>query len=188
MANNKFKGKRTVGGVMGVVLVAVLVLAQRHFLPPTGTASTDQSERVSQASAQASPNGTDSGNWSNSAPSSNRSTALSTDGKREVRRLFEQKTSDTIVEVSAEVIRILPDDNVGSRHQKFIVRIDRGLTVLISHNIDLAPRVPLREGETVSIKGEYEWTDKGGVIHWTHHDPKNWREGGWIKHNGSIYQ
>ena len=35
------------------------------------------------------------------------------------------------------------DDNEGSRHQKFLVKIDNypNITVLIAHNIDLAPRI-----------------------------------------------
>ncbi len=87
------------------------------------------------------------------------------------------------------VIRILPDDNVGSRHQRFIVRLDTGQTLLVAHNIDLAPRVSsLRKGDTVTFSGEYEWNDKGGVIHWTHRDPQRRHVSGWIKHNGQVYQ
>ncbi|HCJ6793132.1 DUF3465 domain-containing protein, partial [Acinetobacter baumannii] len=26
------------------------------------------------------------------------------------------------------------------------------------------------------------------VLHWTHHDPQNRHENGWLKHNGRIYQ
>jgi len=71
------------------------------------------------------------------------------------------------------VARILPDDNNGSRHQKFLLELESGHTLLIAHNIDLAPRVEsLREGEVIGFYGEYEWNQKGGVIHWTHHDPK----------------
>ena len=87
------------------------------------------------------------------------------------------------------VVRVLPDDNIGSRHQKFIVRTATGLSLLVSHNIDLAPRVPgLKPGETIAFSGEYEWNSKGGVIHWTHHDPKNIHAGGWLKYSGKLYQ
>ena len=90
---------------------------------------------------------------------------------------------------AGKVIRVLSDDNDGSRHQRFIVRLGSGRTLLIAHNIDLAPRVPsIRVGDTVSFNGEYEWNDKGGVIHWTHLDPQNRHQAGWIEHRGKRYQ
>jgi hypothetical protein len=90
---------------------------------------------------------------------------------------------------SGVVIKILPDDLHGSRHQKFILRLSSGQTILISHNIDLAHRVDsIREGDTVEFFGEYEWNSKGGVVHWTHHDPSGSNRSGWLKHNGSAYQ
>lgn len=88
-----------------------------------------------------------------------------------------------------EVVRVLTDDNEGSRHQRFIVRLQSGRTLLIAHNIDLAPRVPsIRSGDVVSFNGEFEDNDRGGVIHWTHHDPRGRHEAGWIEHNGKKYQ
>ena len=90
---------------------------------------------------------------------------------------------------TATVSRILSDDNEGSRHQRFVVRLSSGRTLLIAHNIDLAPRVSsLRVGDTVSFYGEYEWNDRGGVIHWTHHDPRGSHVGGWIEHKGRRYE
>lgn len=93
------------------------------------------------------------------------------------------------VQGGGEVIRVLPDDNDGSRHQRFIVRLGSGRTLLIAHNIDLAPRVPSIEvGDAVKFNGEYEWNDRGGVIHWTHRDPQNRHEAGWIEYRGRRYQ
>ena len=90
---------------------------------------------------------------------------------------------------SGTVSRILSDDNDGSRHQRFIVRLSSGATLLIAHNIDLAPRVgSLQVGDTVSFYGEYETNDRGGVIHWTHHDPRGSHVGGWIEHKGRRYE
>ncbi len=101
---------------------------------------------------------------------------------------FEQRTSDVQVEGEGVVTRILLDDEKGSRHQRFIVRLPEGQTVLIQHNIDLAPRVPdLKVGDTVNFFGEYIWNEEGGLIHWTHHDPARRHVGGWVKHNGRTY-
>lgn len=104
-------------------------------------------------------------------------------------RAFAQRTSNIQVEGQGVVRRVLSDDNDGSRHQRFIVALASGQTLLISHNIDLAPRVAgLRKGDVVSFSGEYEWNAEGGVIHWTHHDPNKRHTPGWIKHKGELYQ
>ena len=92
------------------------------------------------------------------------------------------------MEVVGSVERVLADDNEGSRHQRFILELSSGHTVLVAHNIDLAPRVPLARGDSLGVKGEYEWTDRGGVLHWTHHDPQRRHEGGWIEHEGETYE
>lgn len=90
---------------------------------------------------------------------------------------------------SGTVSRILADDNDGSRHQRFIVRLSSGRTLLVAHNIDLAPRVrSINVGDTVSFYGQYESNDRGGVIHWTHHDPRGRHVGGWIEHKGRRYE
>ena len=87
------------------------------------------------------------------------------------------------------VSRLLPDDNKGNRHQRFLVILESGHSLLIVHNIDLAARIDsLRQGDTVEFYGEYEWNNKGGLIHWTHHDPKGKHPGGWIRHRGRVYQ
>lgn len=95
--------------------------------------------------------------------------------------LFQEQRSGVMIEVTGVVDRVLRDDNEGSRHQRFILSADENMTVLVAHNIDLAPRVPLAEGDSVVVYGQYEWNDRGGVLHWTHHDPQGRREGGWIQ-------
>lgn len=102
---------------------------------------------------------------------------------------FEQRQSGLQVEASGTVVKLLSDDNQGSRHQRFIVRVGPGHTVLIAHNIDLAPRVaPLSVGDSVHFYGEYEWNQQGGVVHWTHHDPAGRHPGGWVRREQAIFQ
>lgn len=104
-------------------------------------------------------------------------------------QLFAEQRSDVIVTDSARIKRVLSDDNKGSRHQRMLVETPSGLTVLIAHNIDLAPRVPDPQvGSEISFQGEYEWTEKGGVLHWTHHDPAGRHPGGWLEYRGKRYE
>lgn len=111
------------------------------------------------------------------------------DDAAKIATLFQKKISDVQVRASGEVVAILKDDNEGSRHQKFILKLNHGQTVLVAHNIDLAPRVEnIQKGDIVEFYGEYEYTDKGGVIHWTHHDPNKRHIDGWLKHRGRSYQ
>ncbi len=101
----------------------------------------------------------------------------------------QNQLSDIQVSGSGVVIRTLRDDNTGSRHQRFILQLSSGQTLLISHNIDLAPKIDiLQKGDVVEFYGEYEWNSKGGVVHWTHHDPSGHHVGGWLKHNGRMYE
>jgi hypothetical protein len=93
------------------------------------------------------------------------------------------------IETTAVVEKVLKDDRSGSRHQRFIVKLPSGQTLLIAHNIDIAPRVEgLARGDTVSFSGIYEPNSKGGVVHWTHHDPAGRHAAGWIEHHGHRYQ
>ncbi|MBA3260344.1 MAG: DUF3465 domain-containing protein [Gemmatimonadales bacterium] len=97
------------------------------------------------------------------------------------------RRSDLLVQLDARVSRVLPDDREGSRHQRFLLRID-DLTVLVAHNLDLADRVPLERGDSVTVRGEYEWNPKGGVLHWTHDDPAGRHPAGYVRHGGRLYQ
>ena len=102
---------------------------------------------------------------------------------------YKNHQSNVQVQDYGIVIRILNDDNQGSRHQKFILKLSTGITLLIAHNIDLAPRINLiSKGDTVQFYGEYEWNKKGGVVHWTHKDPNGHHVDGWLKHKGKTYQ
>lgn len=121
--------------------------------------------------------------------SKNSETTSSTNSDSVLAKAFGNKTGNFQIEGKGKIAKILSDDTDGSRHQRFILRLDSGQTILFAHNIDLAPRInALREGDMVMFNGEYEWNPKGGVIHWTHHDPSGRHTAGWLKHDGKIYQ
>lgn len=106
-----------------------------------------------------------------------------------IAQAFKNKLSNIQVEGSGQVVAVLRDDHEGSRHQKFILRLSNGQTLLVAHNIDLAPRIDnLQKGDTVAFNGEYEYSEKGGVMHWTHLDPNGRHVDGWLKHQGKTYQ
>jgi len=102
---------------------------------------------------------------------------------------FASGSSYIQVEGEGTVIRLLPDDVDGPRHQRFIVELASGQTLLITHNIDIAPRINgLETGDNVRFNGEYIWNAKGGLLHWTHHDPRGKHVSGWVIHHGTTYK
>jgi hypothetical protein len=105
---------------------------------------------------------------------------------------FQAQQSDRQVQGCGTIITALADDNEGSRHQKILIELD-GVspkqTLLLVHNIDLAPRVAeVKRGTAVSFYGEYVYNNRGGLVHWTHHDPAARHQGGWIDSAGIRYQ
>lgn len=107
----------------------------------------------------------------------------------EVEEAYNNKQQSVQVTGTGTVVKLLPDDLDGSRHQKFIVRTGKNHTILIAHNIDLAPKITgLQHGDEISFFGEYEYNSRGGVVHWTHHDPGKRHPDGWLKHDGKLYQ
>jgi hypothetical protein len=76
-----------------------------------------------------------------------------------------------------------------SPHQGFLLRLGSGcsLIVRVEANTDFTGPMPLAPGERVVVKGEYEYYPLGGVIHWTHRDPRGRHEGGYIEAGGRSY-
>ncbi|OIR02498.1 hypothetical protein GALL_154490 [mine drainage metagenome] len=105
-----------------------------------------------------------------------------------VEQAFSEKQSDVQVRGKGVVVKLLADDKNGSQHQKFLVKINARQTLLFAHNIDLAARVPLQVGDEVTFSGEYVYNPKGGVVHWTHRDPRGHHVAGWLAVHGNKYQ
>lgn len=86
------------------------------------------------------------------------------------------------------LIKQLPDDTKGSRHQRLILQFENNLTMLLVHNIDVAPRIEgLKKGDRIAFLGEYIWSKKGGTIHWTHRSSTPKHPHGWVRHKGKQY-
>ena len=105
-----------------------------------------------------------------------------------VEAAWQEHRSGIMLQAAGRVQRVLADDREGSRHQRFLLELPSGHTVLVAHNIDLAQRVPIATGDEVRLHGQYEWSERGGVIHWTHRDPDGRHVGGWIEYDGYRYE
>jgi hypothetical protein len=109
-------------------------------------------------------------------------------GDAALEEAFAAQAHDVEVQGQGTVVRVLADDVEGSRHQRFILRLASGQTLLVAHNVDVAPRVEgLRPGETVAFRGVYEWNSEGGIVHWTHRDPDGSHPPGWLRYGGHQY-
>ena len=102
-------------------------------------------------------------------------------------RILNQLDTGTWIEGTGLVRRLIADDNDGARHQRFILDMRNGQSLLMAHNLDLADRVPVGVGDRLRFRGMYEWNDLGGLVHWTHHDPLGIEDGGFIRYRGHVY-
>jgi hypothetical protein len=102
---------------------------------------------------------------------------------------FRQHRSNVRVTGAGTVTRLLSDDTQGARHQRFILRLASGQTLLVAHNIDIAPRLSsLKVGDVVEFSGEYVYNASGGLVHWTHRDPSGAHAAGWLRVGGVTSQ
>jgi hypothetical protein len=116
-------------------------------------------------------------------------TTVDIDQTDQIMAAYRAKQSDIQVLSQGSVVKLLKDDDQGSRHQKFILKLNTGHTLLVAHNIDLSSRISeLKVGDTVRFYGEYEWRPEGGVIHWTHRDPQKRHIDGWLEHQHIRYE
>jgi len=102
---------------------------------------------------------------------------------------FHNHRSNVEVTADGTVVRLLPDrSSATGTHKQFIIKLSSGdVTVEVEHNISIALRVPVALDDHVIVHGEYVWNSQGGLIHFTHHDPKGTHEGGYIQDNGKTY-
>ena len=163
---------------IAVVLVSAFVVARRTYVSPASTAPRPSS--VPATVPAPAPSGT-------AAPPAARAPDVA--GNATIARAFANRARDVPVHGAGVVSRVLADDREGDRHQRFLVRLPSGQSILIAHNIDVAPRVAnLRVGDAIEFEGEYVWNVQGGLVHWTHRDPAGRHTAGWLRYRGRTYQ
>jgi hypothetical protein len=74
-------------------------------------------------------------------------------------------------------------------HEGFLLKLDGDcdLMLRVETNVSITGFVPIRRGEKVIVKGEYEYDPMGGVLHWTHHDPAGRHVAGYVVSAGKTY-
>jgi hypothetical protein len=98
------------------------------------------------------------------------------------------------VEVTADgtVARVLGlREGPSGRHEGFLLHLrgssGRGLTVRVEDNVDITGPIPVQPGDQVEVRGEYVYDPRGGLIHYTHHDPRGRHPSGYVRVNGRVY-
>lgn len=202
MSEPKQSNALTLKGILSLVGAGVLALVAQltGVVDLTGDADEDPANpTTTEASAgdAPSPKTGEASAPPKSQPKTPESPAAepeATEPKRDDTKLIEQcfraMRSDVQVQFDAEVVHLLPDDTRGSKHQLFLADLSNGMTLKISHNIDIAPYIKtLKKGDTVRVHGDYVYNDKGGVVHWTHRNTRGGSHpGGWIIHEGKKYE
>jgi hypothetical protein len=119
------------------------------------------------------------------ASSSNEPNAAVYDAWREQRSYVEVTAQGSAAQLLG--IRTGPS----GAHEGFLLHLrgaeGRGLTVKVEDNIDITGPVPLQSGDDVEVRGEYIYNSRGGIIHYTHHDPRGAHPPGYIRVRGRTY-
>lgn len=106
-----------------------------------------------------------------------------------IEQAFINKQSNLFVSSGGTIEKILSDDLNPPVHQRFILRLENGQTLLMLYNIAVMPKIKdLAVGDYIYFRGEYLWNEKGGAIHLLHHAHSGRLPDGWIKHKGKIYR
>ena len=93
---------------------------------------------------------------------------------------FERHLDRVMLTCQGLISETLEDDNTGIPHQRLIIKLTSGQTLLILNNLERAKRIPVKIGQNVEVRGQYRWNKHGGLVHETHHDDQTELDG-WIK-------
>ena len=96
------------------------------------------------------------------------------------------------VTASGSVARVLGLRNGPSgEHEGFLLHLrgaeGHGLTVRVEDNTDITGPMDVHAGDDAVVRGEYIYDPRGGIIHYTHHDPRGHHVSGYVRVNGRTY-
>lgn len=106
---------------------------------------------------------------------------------------WRSQRSHVEVTASGSVARIL-GTRVGpsGTHEGFLLHLGgaegRGLTVRVEDNVDLTGPIALVEGQSVEVRGEYIFDPRGGLVHYTHRDPRGRHPAGYVRVGDKFYR
>lgn len=120
------------------------------------------------------------------------SSATDTGSNAAVYDAWRAQRSRVEVTATGSVARVLGDRSGPSgMHEGFLLHLNgsqgRGLTVRVEDNTDITGPIPMRSGDDVQVRGEYIYDPRGGIIHYTHHDPRGRHSSGYVRVNGRVY-
>lgn len=95
--------------------------------------------------------------------------------------------SGMVAEVQGRITRLIMDQADGAREQKFVILGVSGQSLLVTHDLSRSERIPVAVGDTVMVRGEYVWTEPGGMLEWTTRDIGSGDRHGWVEHKGKRY-
>ncbi|MEO6990055.1 MAG: DUF3465 domain-containing protein [Candidatus Baltobacteraceae bacterium] len=113
-------------------------------------------------------------------------------GNGAVAAAWQAHRSHVEVTASGSVARVL-GTRVGpsGAHEGFLLHLrgaeGRGLTIRVEDNVDLTGPIPLRAGDDVEVHGEYIFDPRGGLVHYTHRDPRGHHPSGYVRVGGRLY-
>ena len=108
-------------------------------------------------------------------------------GVKTVEDAYKYRQTGIMAEVTGSIVRTLSIDEQQPDLQQFVLRLNNGQSILVVHRTGIEGRVPVTIGDTVLVRGEYAWTETGGIIRHTERDNSTQRRHGWIEHGGERY-
>lgn len=109
------------------------------------------------------------------------------DDSQIVQAVQAQKNAYYVEAGNLTVEALLKDDTNGLPHQKWVAKLSNGKKINIVYNLDMGVKVPLHVGDKFAVGGQFIWTPQGGLVHWTHEDPKQTRPDGYVLYDNVIY-